>query len=201
MVANNSVHRILVDNGSSIDILYFQASERMGLKVSDLKPSPFGHPLGRPSLKELKAITNIHHLFMKFPIPREVGEVKGDQQKLRQCYHQAMKVASKPRQFNVVNQRPPSEGPLDNTIDSRSPDEEGTIGPIEDLVDLPVDHKEPSRVLKIGKNLPDGVREAISKFLGQNLDVFAWAHSDIEGIDPSVMSHQLNVNSNRKPVR
>ena len=40
MVANNNVHRILVDNRSSVDILYFQAFERMGLKVSDLKPSP-----------------------------------------------------------------------------------------------------------------------------------------------------------------
>ena len=40
MIANNNVHRILVDNGSSVDILYFQAFERMGLKVSDLKPLP-----------------------------------------------------------------------------------------------------------------------------------------------------------------
>ena len=40
MIANNNVHRILVDNGHSMDILYFQAFEMMGLKVSDLKPSP-----------------------------------------------------------------------------------------------------------------------------------------------------------------
>ena len=47
-----------------------------------------------------------------------------------------MKAASKPRQFHVVDQRPPSEGPLDDIIDPRLPDEEGTTGPIEDLVDL-----------------------------------------------------------------
>ena len=40
MMANNKVHRILVDNGSSVDILYYQAFQKMGLKVSDLKPSP-----------------------------------------------------------------------------------------------------------------------------------------------------------------
>ena len=84
---------------------------------------------------------------------------------MRQCYHQALKAASKPRQFHVVDQRPPSEEPFDDTIDSRSPDEEGTTGPIEDLFDLPISNKEPSKVLKIGKNLPDGMREAISKFL------------------------------------
>ena len=40
MVANNNVHRILVDNRSSVDILYFQEFRRMRPKVSDLKPSP-----------------------------------------------------------------------------------------------------------------------------------------------------------------
>ena len=123
MIANNNVHRMRVDNGSSVDILYFQAFERMGLKVSELKPSPnpvygftgdsivpmgvislpmtlgeylrqscvmvnflvidqpsaFNAVLGKPSLRELRAITSIHHLLTKFPMPRGVGEVKGDQ--------------------------------------------------------------------------------------------------------------------------
>ena len=40
MMANNNVYRILVDNRSSIDILYHQAFKKMGLKDSDLRPSP-----------------------------------------------------------------------------------------------------------------------------------------------------------------
>ena len=39
-MANNNVYRILVDNRSSVDILYYQAFQRMGLKNSDLRPSP-----------------------------------------------------------------------------------------------------------------------------------------------------------------
>ena len=39
-MANNNMHKILVDNGSSVDILYYQAFQKMGLKDSDLKPSP-----------------------------------------------------------------------------------------------------------------------------------------------------------------
>ena len=35
----------------------------------------------------------------------------------------------------------------------------------------------------------------------QNLDVFTWAHSDMKGIDPSVMSHRLNIDPSKKPVR
>ena len=57
--------------------------------------------------------------------------------------------------MNIVDQRPPSEGPLDDTINPRSPDEEATTRPIEDLVDLAVDDKKPTKVLKLGKNLPD----------------------------------------------
>ena len=95
-------------------------------------------------------------------------------------HHQAVKAASKPRQFYVIEQRPPSEGPLEDSIDLRSPGNEGTTGFIKDLVDLPIDNKEPSRVLKIRKNLSNEVRKVISNFLGQNLDVFEWTHSDME---------------------
>ena len=40
MMTNNNVHRILVDNGSLVDILYYQAFQKMRLKASDLKPFP-----------------------------------------------------------------------------------------------------------------------------------------------------------------
>ena len=53
--------------------------------------------------------------------------------------------------MNIIDQRLPSEGPLENTIDLRLSDEEATIGPIEDLVDLPVDDKEPSKVWNLEK--------------------------------------------------
>ena len=117
------------------------------------QPSAFNAVLGRPSLRALKAITSIYHLLMKFPTPNVVGQVRGNQDKVRRCYNQAVRSASKPRQVNIVDQRPPSKGPLDDTIDPRSPDEEATTGPIEDLVNLPVDDNESSKVLKLGKNL------------------------------------------------
>ena len=30
---------------------------------------------------------------------------------------------------------------------------------------------------------------------------FAWKHSDMEGIDPAIMCHHLNLDSDKKPVR
>ena len=56
-------------------------------------------------------------------------------------------------------------------------------------------------VLKLGKNLSKELREAISTFLKENLDVFAWKHSDMEGIDPKVMCHCLNLDLDKKSIR
>jgi hypothetical protein len=42
-VANHAIHRILVDNGSSTDILYWPAFQQMGIEREKIKP--FGSPL------------------------------------------------------------------------------------------------------------------------------------------------------------
>ena len=119
------------------------------------QPAVFNVVLGKPYLRALKVITSIYHLLMKFPTPNSVGQVHENQHEAGECYNQAVRNASRPRHVNIVDQWPPSEGPLDDTIDPRLPDDEATIGPIEDLVDLSVDDKEPSKVLKLGKNLFD----------------------------------------------
>ena len=64
-----------------------------------------------------------------------------------------------------------------------------------------MDDKEPTNVLKLGKNLSDQLREAISTVLKEKLNVFAWKHLDMEGIDLAVMFHPFNLDSNKKPVR
>lgn len=37
--------------------------------------------------------------------------------------------------------------------------------------------------------------------LRQNHDIFAWAHSDMEGIHPSITSHRLNVFPTARPIQ
>ena len=64
-----------------------------------------------------------------------------------------------------------------------------------------MDENEPTKVLKLRRDLSNELRETISTFLKGNLDVFSWKHSDMEGIDPAVMCHHLNLDSNEKPVK
>ena len=115
-IGKMNVHQTLVDNGSSVDILYLGAYEKMGLRLHQLTPKPtplygftgdsltpvgsiklamtvgiypristvmanllvvdcpsaFNAVLGRSTLKELRAVTFIHHLF---PMPKGVVQV------------------------------------------------------------------------------------------------------------------------------
>ncbi|RVW58039.1 hypothetical protein CK203_106958 [Vitis vinifera] len=43
--------------------------------------------------------------------------------------------------------------------------------------------------------------QGMQNILRQNHDIFAWAHSDMKGIHPSIASHKLNVFSTARPVR
>jgi hypothetical protein len=131
VIANHKIHRVLVDNGSSADILYKSAFDLM--KISREKVSAFRFPLvgfageqvmplgsielqvtvGSPpaqktiSVKflivdqplaynaifertaqaELKAVTSIPHLSVKFQTEDGVGVVRGEQKAARKCYN------------------------------------------------------------------------------------------------------------------
>ncbi|PON33959.1 hypothetical protein PanWU01x14_348440 [Parasponia andersonii] len=58
-------------------------------------PSAFNVVLGRPTLRELRAVTSIYHLTMKFPTQYGVGEVRGNQYDARICYNNSLKLAAK----------------------------------------------------------------------------------------------------------
>ncbi|XP_059669218.1 uncharacterized protein LOC132314358 [Cornus florida] len=59
----------------------------------------------------------------------------------------------------------------------------------------------PERTTRVGERLVEEEKQELVDFLSQNADVFAWSHLDMPGIDPSVSCHSLNVNPNAKPVK
>ncbi|GAV81206.1 LOW QUALITY PROTEIN: hypothetical protein CFOL_v3_24665, partial [Cephalotus follicularis] len=79
-----TMKRILIDNGSSTDILYKHAFDQLKSRflVVDT-PSPYNAIIGRPGLNLLEAIVSTRHLLMKFPTRFGVGEVRGDQEVAR----------------------------------------------------------------------------------------------------------------------
>jgi len=69
-----------------------------------------------------------------------------------------------------------------------------------------VDPHYPKQVLRIVSRLHPQEMTLIKKFLSNNLDVFAWAPTNMPGIDPSIICHKLSIKAdaktaNQKPMR
>ena len=57
------------------------------------------------------------------------------------------------------------------------------------------------RCTRVGADLEEKIKKDPVQFLKKNIDLFAWSHEDMPGIDPNVIIHRLNVCSSFKPVR
>ncbi|XP_031258087.1 uncharacterized protein LOC116116135 [Pistacia vera] len=120
-------------------------------------PSAFNGILGRPLLRQFKAVTLIYHLKMKFPTPTGIGEVSGSQRASRDCYVKAIQMAYKGkgtargnhRQAMAISRIDPRPGPAKDNLDPRIQNCPSS-GPVEDLTEVLVDPKESSRVLRVG---------------------------------------------------
>ena len=89
------------------------------------------------------------------------------------------------------------EAPLDPRI--LKDEKRGT--PVEDLISVSIYATDPTKTVKVGSNLSEEQREKLIAFLREHHDVFAWSHSDMPGIPPSLSCHKLNVSPHNKPVK
>uniref|UniRef100_A0A2N9IQC0 Uncharacterized protein n=1 Tax=Fagus sylvatica TaxID=28930 RepID=A0A2N9IQC0_FAGSY len=198
-IAGFLTRRVLVDNGSSADIIYLPAYQQMKVDKEQLKPidiplvgfteflvvdcpSAYNVIIGRPTLNKLRAVTSTYHLLVRFPTEHGIGELKGDQATARECYfaslgpeatHQTMKI---------------DEGHI-------------LVEPTEELEEIVLDDEKPSKTTSIGTKMDRTIREAMISFLKNNLDVFAWTHDDMPGIDPATICHKLNVDPSIRPTK
>ena len=71
---------------------------------------------------------------------------------------------------------------------------------LQELKDVNLIEGDTTKVTKIGAGLDSTLKDKIVDFLKQNLDIFAWTHEDMPGINNKVIEHRLNVDPTRKPV-
>ena len=60
---------------------------------------------------------------------------------------------------------------------------------------------QPEHLVYIGSKLAEDIKSLLICFLKQNMEVFAWKQEDMGGIDPTVITHRLNVSPSFKPVK
>ncbi|VFQ98060.1 unnamed protein product, partial [Cuscuta campestris] len=225
------VARVLVDTGNSVNILYLETFQKHRLCRTQLEPlkTPLSgftgdtveaegsivlpvelrsgektvwkkmrfivvdikcvHNaiLGRPCINKVGAVISMPHLCMKFHTPGGVGEVKGDQRNARECYDRAVKKMTKG--VNVISQ----EITKGETREKLEPEAE--------TVEIELYPGDFSRMVRIGANLPEDLKEQITRVLQEYAGIFAWSVADMPGIDRSVICHRLAVREGSQPVR
>ena len=138
--------------------------------------------IGRPTLNSWKAVTSTYHLSVKFPTEYGVGQVQGDQLAAKECYLAMLAMDDQVQTMNIEERRV-------------------MVEPTEALENISLDKSNLKMCTRVGSDLEEKTKQDLVPFLKKSIDVFAWSHEDMSSIDPSVITHRLNVYPSSKPVR
>ncbi|XP_013589574.1 PREDICTED: uncharacterized protein LOC106298015 [Brassica oleracea var. oleracea] len=219
------VTKVLVDTCSSVDLIFQDTLDKMGVDLRDMKPSsrtltrfngssekmigtirlpvyagdvtrtvkfsvirakaPYNAILGTPWLHSMKAIPSTYHQCVKFPGKDGTTQtIRGDQRAARELLIAAVKLQQSPSLVNAVTK------PIHKIHPQK-----------EEILEVPIDEADPSKVVRIGTYLYDDMQSLIISFLKENASTFAWVTTDMKGIGPAITSHELNVDLTFKPIR
>ena len=148
--------------------------------------------LGRPLLNDMRAVVSSCYLLMKFPTLYGVGQVRGDQKKARTCYVSSTK-GKRTEETLTITEKAIHKSLAEEIARKHQP--------VKELEAVCLHESNPKKLVYVGTQLSELLKNEIVEFLKENADIFAWNPDDMPGIDPDVISHQLNVDPQFKPVR
>ena len=230
VVANKTVHRVLIDNGSSNDIIFVSAFDKMGIRREKLEPVnthlqgfsgikvlPLGSiqlvlTLGDPPCKATTTArflivdaSSTYNMLLGRPSLNAIKAIPS-------AYHMMIKfptisglgmVQGDQRVARECYSAFVKQKAVDNVhMDELDMRDEVLTQPepSEELEQVPLDD-DPEHLTYIGSKLAEDLKGLLTQFLRQNKDVFSWKRVDMGGIDPAVITHRLNVSSSFKPIK
>ena len=119
---------------------------------------------------------------IKLPTDYGVGELRRIQVAARECYIAMLKMDDYQQTMCIGEQQAVAES-------------------VEELEEVVLDDLRLDRKTKMGTLASWSICQALTAFLRDNQDVFAWNQEDMSGIDPSIIVHKLNISPSFPPVR
>ncbi|XP_077219793.1 uncharacterized protein LOC143857088 [Tasmannia lanceolata] len=200
IIANFDIGKILVDTGSSVNMLHLGTFEEMKLGEGRLGPAEYSiyrfsgasvqrhHRTSGPERPKSSSFNpspqnEVTHSDRDRRSPRVADDSTPVlRSELERKQHSCQK-------FHDRERRPPRACP------------QGQREPIEELDSIPISEDQPEREVRIGSLLKGTLRDQMINFLRAHKDVFAWSASDMPDIPAQMTVHRLNVNSTLKPVQ
>ena len=212
VVANKTIHRVLVDNGSSADIIFASAFDKMGIVREKLEPAsthlrgfsgekvlPLGSiqlvlTLGDPPCQATTTVRflivdapSAYNVLLGKPSLNAIKSIPSAYQRVaRECYSTSMKQ-------KAVENIYVDELDMRDHVNTRPE-------PSEELEPMQLDDN-PEHLAYIDFKLAEDLRSLLTHFLKHNKDVFAWKQEDMGGIDHAIITHRLNISPSFKPVK
>ncbi|XP_024013567.1 uncharacterized protein LOC112087802 [Eutrema salsugineum] len=189
------VSRILIDTGSSVNVIFKETLKNMDFPDSEIKPY-------MESLTGFTGEKTRTEGTVKIPI-----YVGGSARMIK------FLVLNKPAIYNAILGTPwlfDMMGRRFNVPSVRQiPDLEGRAAaecqfgpPKQSQVDqVCIDPTNPEKCVGIGAELDNSIQEALISFLQKNVSTFAWNISDMPGINPDITCHELNIDPTYKPFK
>ena len=230
IVANKTIHRVLVDNRSSADIIFASAFDKIGIGREKLEPVsthlrgfsrekvlPLGSiqlvlTLGEPLCQ---ATTAVRFLIVDAPSAYNILLGRPSLNAIKaipSAYHMMIKFPTTSgvgmaRGDQLMARECYSASMKQKVVDNVYMDEldmhdeiNTRPEPSEELEPVQIDDNL-EHLAYIGSRLAEDLRRPLIHFLKQNKDVFAWKQEDMGGIDPAIITHRLNVSPSFKPVK